>query len=158
MFYSVFQAPTASWPPSLFYQTPLPERIKDFSVKNWTQLAGSGPVPWRQAPSLFNSPMSHTELRPKVPYEVELTMDRINASERLVATTLEKRKVEDFSERLVNGGLKTGSREIPENGNAGLSHFPASNMLIKNVCWVMAMLLLAYWRKWLVETAYKSSF
>ncbi|ESR62467.1 hypothetical protein CICLE_v10014219mg [Citrus x clementina] len=118
---NVLVAPTPSWPPSLFYQTPFPERIKDLSVKNWTQLAGSGPVPWRQAPSLFNSSIPQPELRPRLPYEVDLSagIDRINASERLSVPSLEKRKLEDFSERLMNGGLKSGSRDIPENANAG---------------------------------------
>lgn len=116
----------------MFYQTPFPERIKDLSVKNWTQLAGSGPVPWRQAPSLFNSAIPQAELRPRLPYEVDLSagIDRINASERLSVPSLEKRKLEDFSERLMNGGLKSGSRDIPENANAGWNQFRASSMLI----------------------------
>ncbi|KAJ0017833.1 hypothetical protein Pint_10725 [Pistacia integerrima] len=119
---NVLLAPNPSWPPSLFYQMPLPERLKDLSVKNWTQLAGSGPVPWRQAPTLFNS-IPQSELHPRVSYEVDLStsIDRLNAGERLTAPSLEKRKIDDFSERLMNGGLKGASRDILENGNTGIN-------------------------------------
>lgn len=49
-------------------------------------------------------------------YEV----DRHNASERLSASPLERGKIEDFSERSMNGSLKLGARDILENGNAGI--------------------------------------
>ncbi|KAL5772538.1 hypothetical protein ACOSQ2_012462 [Xanthoceras sorbifolium] len=119
---NVILPPNPSWPPSLFYQPPLPDRLKDFSVKNWTQLAGSGPVPWRQAPSLFNSSIAQPELHQRVPYDIDLSsgIDRLNVAERLSTSPLEKRKIEDFSERLMNGALKGGSRNILENGNAGI--------------------------------------
>lgn len=113
---------------------PLPERLKDLSVKNWTQLAGSGPVPWRQAPTLFNSSIPQSELHPRVSYEVDLStsIDRLNAGERLTTPSLEKRKIEDFSERLMNGGLKGASRDILENGNTGSNCFPAFSMSLQN--------------------------
>ncbi|KAG8634450.1 B3 domain-containing protein Os07g0563300 isoform X3 [Manihot esculenta] len=107
----------SAWPPSFFYNTPLSERFKDLSVKSWSQLAGSGPVPWRQAPSLFNSSIPHSELHPRNLYEI----DRLNPSERSSAPSLEKGRVEDFPDRLVNGSLKLGTRDILENGNAGTS-------------------------------------
>jgi hypothetical protein len=91
------------------------------TIKNWSQLAGSGPVPWRQAPSLFNSSMGAAELQSRVPYEVDMSsgVNKLNASERLSTSSLEKKKIEDFSERLMNGSLKFGAREMLENGNAG---------------------------------------
>ncbi|KAJ6416517.1 hypothetical protein OIU84_002390 [Salix udensis] len=104
-----------AWPP-LFYHSPFPERLKDLSAKSWNQLAGSGPVPWRQAPSLFNSSATQSELQPRMPYEV----DRLNAGERFSAPSLEKRNLEDFSERLINGSLRNHLWDIVENGNAGI--------------------------------------
>ncbi|XP_011001124.1 PREDICTED: B3 domain-containing protein Os07g0563300-like isoform X2 [Populus euphratica] len=101
---------------SLFYHAPFPERLKDLSVKSWSQLAGSGPVPWRQAPSLFNPSAAQSELQTRMPYEV----DRLNTSERFSAPSLEKRKVEDFSEKFINGNLRIRLQDIVENGNAGI--------------------------------------
>ncbi|KAJ6706987.1 B3 DOMAIN-CONTAINING PROTEIN [Salix viminalis] len=83
-----------AWSP-LFYHASFPERLKDLSVKSWSQLAGSGPVPWRQAPSLI-------------------------LGETFSAPSLEKRKVEDFSEKFINGNLRIRLRDIVENGNAGI--------------------------------------
>ncbi|XP_062160615.1 B3 domain-containing protein Os07g0563300-like isoform X2 [Alnus glutinosa] len=110
-----------AWPTSLCFNSLLPERLKDLSNKNWSQLAGSGPVPWRQAPSLFNSSIP-PELQSRVPYEVDIAsgINKLNASERLSTSSLEKKKIDDFSERLMNGNLKFGAREILENGNAGI--------------------------------------
>ncbi|XP_044460534.1 B3 domain-containing protein Os07g0563300-like isoform X2 [Mangifera indica] len=120
---NVLLAPNPSWPPYWFYQMPFCERLKDLSVKNWTHLAGSGPVPWRQAPSLFNSSIPQPELHPRVSYEVDLStgIDRLNTGERLPIPSLEKRKIEGFSERLMNGGLKGASRDILDNGNTGIN-------------------------------------
>lgn len=111
-----------AWPASLCFHAPLPERLKDLSVKNWSQLAGSGPVPWRQAPSLFNSSITSSESQSRLPYEVDISsgINKINASDRLSASPLEKKKIEDLSERLMNGSLKLGAREILDNGNAGI--------------------------------------
>lgn len=107
------QGQNVPWPPPVFFHSP--------SVKSWSQLAGSGPVPWRQAPTLFNSSASQPEFHPRVPYEVELPtgIDRIGASERPSFPSLEKRKIESFSERLMNGSLKLGTRDILENGHPG---------------------------------------
>ena len=116
----VFQTSNPAWPP-LFYHSPFPERLKDLSAKSWNQLAGSGPVPWRQAPSLFNSSATQSELQPRMPYEV----DRLNAGERFSAPSLEKRNLEDFSERLINGSPRNHLWDIVENGNAGTDPLPA---------------------------------
>ncbi|KAF9683512.1 hypothetical protein SADUNF_Sadunf04G0021500 [Salix dunnii] len=104
-----------AWSP-LFYNAPFPERLKDLSVKSWSQLAGSGPVPWRQAPSLFNPSATQSELQTRMPYEI----DRLNTGETFSAPSLEKRKVEDFSEKFINGNLRIRLRDIVENGNAGI--------------------------------------
>ncbi|XVF40584.1 hypothetical protein PTKIN_Ptkin01aG0125600 [Pterospermum kingtungense] len=111
----------ASWAPSFLIHPSLSERYKDYSVKGWSQLAGSGPVPWRQAPSLFNSSIPQPELPSRMPYEVDLStgIDRPNVCDRL-CTSLEK-KIDDFSERLLTGPLKLGTRDIHENGNAGIN-------------------------------------
>ncbi|GLT49451.1 hypothetical protein SLA2020_230040 [Shorea laevis] len=103
------------WSTPLFFHSP--------SVKSWSQLAGSGPVPWRQAPTLFNSSASQPEFHPRVSYEVDLStgIDRIGASERPSFPSLEKRKIESFSERLMNGSLKLGTRDILENGHPGIN-------------------------------------
>uniref|UniRef100_A0A2P2MA16 B3 domain-containing protein Os07g0563300 n=1 Tax=Rhizophora mucronata TaxID=61149 RepID=A0A2P2MA16_RHIMU len=111
---NVVWASNPTLPSSCFYHGPLTERIKDISAKNWSQLAGSGPVPWRQAPGLFSSSISQSELHPRMLYEV----DRLNAGERVSAASLEKGKVEDFSERSMNS-LKIGARDAFENGHAG---------------------------------------
>ncbi|XP_015887956.2 B3 domain-containing protein Os07g0563300 isoform X1 [Ziziphus jujuba] len=117
---NVILSSNTAWPPSLFFHSTLPERLKDLSVKNWSQLAGSGPVPWRQAPSLFGS-ITPSEMHSRVPYEVDISaaINKLNAGERIGVTSLEKRKIEDFSERLQNGSLKLGARDALENGTAG---------------------------------------
>ncbi|XP_022723535.1 B3 domain-containing protein Os07g0563300-like isoform X5 [Durio zibethinus] len=131
---NVVLAPNSSWPPLLFHSS-LSERFKDYSAKGWSQLAGSGPVPWRQAPSLFNSSIPQPELHSRVPYEVDLStgIDRLNVSDRLSIPSLEKTKIEDFSERLMNGPLKLGAPDILENGNAGINcEEPPSSCLTKS--------------------------
>ena len=109
----------------MLFHSSFSERFKDYSAKDWSQIAGSGPVPWRQAPSLFNSSIPQPELHSRVPYEVDLStgIDRLNVSDRLSTPSLEKKKIEDFSERLMNGPLKPGTQDIHENGNAGSENF-----------------------------------
>lgn len=86
-------------------------------------MAGSGPVPWRQAPSLFNSSIPASE-QSRYPYEVDISggINKLNANDRLSASPLDKKKIEDLSERLMNGNLKLGAREIFDNGNAGMCY------------------------------------
>ncbi|KAK9268141.1 hypothetical protein L1049_010581 [Liquidambar formosana] len=116
-------SPVSVWPPSLLLPVPIPERLKDLSVKNWNPIAGAGPVPWRQAPNLFNTSIPQSELPPRMSYEVDLStgIDRLNASDRLSISSLEKKKIEDPSDRLMNGILKLSALEILENGNAGMN-------------------------------------
>ncbi|KAK7327961.1 hypothetical protein VNO77_22055 [Canavalia gladiata] len=100
------------WSQSFSLQNRLSDRLRDLSAKNWSQLAGSGPVPWKQAPSLFNS-ASSSDLIPDVPSLVELSngFDKIYGNERLPASTLEK-KNEDLAGMSVNWSVKLGSREM----------------------------------------------
>ncbi|XP_061363038.1 B3 domain-containing protein Os07g0563300-like [Gastrolobium bilobum] len=100
------------WPQSFSLQNRLSERLRDLSAKSWSQLAGSGPVPWKQAPSLFNS-VSSSDLLPDVPSLVELSngFDKIYGNERLPASSLEK-KNEDLSGISVNWNVKLGTREM----------------------------------------------
>ncbi|XP_052202834.1 B3 domain-containing protein Os07g0563300 isoform X3 [Diospyros lotus] len=120
---SFILTPNPAWPPPSFFLPVLPERIKDLSGKNWCHIAGSGPVPWRQAPSMFSSSSAHSELHPRLPFEVDRPsgIDRLIGCERLSASSLEKKKVDDSSERLMNGSMKLGASEIVENGNAGIN-------------------------------------
>lgn len=98
------------------------------SGKNWSQLAGSGPVPWRQAPSLFNSSISSSELHERGPYDIDGSMgiNKLNAGERISVSSLEKKKVEDFSERLMKVNLAIGTPVSLENGNSGSASFTVS--------------------------------
>ncbi|KAK8642148.1 hypothetical protein V6N13_011505 [Hibiscus sabdariffa] len=114
---------SSSWSQSFLFHSSLPERYKEYSARGWTQLAGSGPVPWRQAPSLFNSSVSQPELHSRVLNEVDLStsIDRLNVCDRSSTPSQEKKKIEEFSERLMNGNLKPGTRGIQEKGNAGIN-------------------------------------
>ena len=128
MLHCVTQTSNSAWSPTLFLHSPMPERLKDLSLKNWTQLAGSGPVPWRQAPSLFGSSIATSEMSSRIPYEVvdiSSALNKLSTGERITVSSLEKRKIEDLSERIQNGCLKLGAREIIENGTAGTDSFKA---------------------------------
>ncbi|XP_057472045.1 B3 domain-containing protein Os07g0563300-like isoform X3 [Actinidia eriantha] len=126
---SFILTPNPAWPPPSHFLPLLPERIKDLSAKSWCQIAGSGPVPWRQAPSLFSSSPSHSNLQSKMPFDVDIPsgIDRLIGIERSSASSLEKKKGEDSSDRLVNGCLKLGSSEIHDSGNAGINCVEEAN-------------------------------
>ncbi|KAI4296631.1 hypothetical protein L6164_036576 [Bauhinia variegata] len=106
-----------AWSPSFSFQSriseKISERLKDVSAKSWSHLAGSGPVPWKQAPSLFNSSVSSSDLRSDVPSLVDLstTIDKMYGNERLPASLLEK-KNEDLSGMPINWNVKLGTREM----------------------------------------------
>ncbi|GLU23088.1 hypothetical protein SLE2022_391200 [Rubroshorea leprosula] len=102
------------WSGPLFFQS---------SVKSWSHLAGSGPVSWQQAPTLFNSSASQPEFHPRVPYEVDLStgIERLGASEKPFFPSPEKRKMESFPKRRTNGSLKFGTRDIHENVHPGIN-------------------------------------
>ncbi|CAL0300868.1 unnamed protein product [Lupinus luteus] len=101
-----------TWPPSFSLQNRLSERLRDVSAKNWSQLAGSGPVPWKQASNLFSS-VSSSELRPDVSPLVGLSngIDKVYGNERLLTSSLEK-KSEDLSGISVNWSTNFFPREM----------------------------------------------
>lgn len=115
------QTPNPAWPPPSLFIPLQPERIKDVPIKNWSPIAGSGPVPWRQAPSVFSGSGFQSELQSKAPFDLDVPggIDRLRINERLSFTPMEKRKQEESFEKLMNGSLRTGASEIPGNGNAG---------------------------------------
>ncbi|MED6145148.1 hypothetical protein PIB30_022291 [Stylosanthes scabra] len=98
---------------SLHVKAYFEDRIRKLSEHdhNRNQLAGSGPVPWKQAPSIFNS-ISSSNVQPGVCSLVDLShkVDKIYGNERLPAFSLEK-KNENFS-GISNWSTKLGSREI----------------------------------------------
>ncbi|XP_062087334.1 B3 domain-containing protein Os07g0563300 [Humulus lupulus] len=111
---NVFLTSNPTWAQSFLFPS---ERLKDLSMtKNWNQLAGSGPVPWRQAPSLFSSSIPSSEMQPRVPFEVDISsaINKLGNVERISTCSLDKNKIEDLSERLHNGCLKLGAQEIHE--------------------------------------------
>ncbi|KAI9120796.1 hypothetical protein K1719_007829 [Acacia pycnantha] len=94
------------WSPSFSLQS----RFRDLTSKNWSQLAGSGPVPWKQAPSLFNTTSS--DRHPDVPSVVEISsVDNIYGNERISASSLEK-KSDDLSGMSAKWNVKYGAREV----------------------------------------------
>lgn len=129
----MFQTPNPAWPPPSLFLPVLPERNKDFSSKNWTQITGSGPMPWRQAPSLFSSSSAQLELQPRIPFEVDTRSgsDRLFSIERLSTASLERKTADKLSERLMNGSLKLGASDVLENGNAGTFSYVHMIQLIK---------------------------
>lgn len=82
--------------------------MKDISVKNWSSIPGSGPVPWREAPSWFNNNTAPGGL------------DGLCAYERVPHCFLEKNKTWESS-GLINGSLKTDRLEMIENEVLGIS-------------------------------------
>ncbi|XP_068497031.1 B3 domain-containing protein Os07g0563300-like isoform X1 [Phaseolus vulgaris] len=100
------------WPQSFSLQNRLSDRLRDLSAKGWNQLAGSGPVPWKQAPSLFNS-ASSSDLISDVPSLAELSssFDKMYCNERLPASALEK-KSEDFPGLPVHWNVTICPREM----------------------------------------------
>ncbi|XAR59114.1 hypothetical protein NMG60_11014769 [Bertholletia excelsa] len=127
---SFILTPNPAWPPPSLFLPLLPERIKDLSSKTWGPVAGSGSgsVPWQQVASMIGSSSVQSESRLRMPFEVDISsgIDRlINNSERL--SSVEKKKVEDLSERSSNGSLKIGASEILDSGNTGTNFLELSN-------------------------------
>ncbi|XP_058195475.1 B3 domain-containing protein Os07g0563300-like isoform X1 [Rhododendron vialii] len=129
---SFILTPNPAWPPPSLFLPVLPERNKDFSSKNWTQIAGSGPMPWRQAPSLFSSSSAQLELQPRIPFEVDTRSgsDRLFSIERPSTASLERKTADKLSERLMNGSLKLGASDVLENGNAGINWAEQANVRV----------------------------
>ncbi|CAI0407248.1 unnamed protein product [Linum tenue] len=103
-----------AWTPFVYHGY-LSDSLKNLSVKNWNHLAGPGPVPWKQTPSVFNTSIRPTDAHPRMPCDVG------SASETLSCTSQEKGKIDYFAQRSTNGTLKLSSRDKPENGYSGAS-------------------------------------
>ncbi|KVH89592.1 B3 DNA binding domain-containing protein [Cynara cardunculus var. scolymus] len=99
--------PNPTWPSaSHFLQGPA-ERIRDISSKNWRSISGSGPVPWRQAPSLFNASKVQPEFQ-----SVLGSIDNPLATEQLSSCSLGKSTANEPSEKLVNESWQVGASEM----------------------------------------------
>ncbi|XP_047331550.1 B3 domain-containing protein Os07g0563300-like [Impatiens glandulifera] len=118
---SFILTPNPAWPPPSLFLPAQPERNKDHSAKNWSHLAGSGPVPWRQAPNLFSS-IVQPELQQRVPVEA--------SNKHHTNLVLDNKKLSDFSGRFLNGALKLRSAESLEKGKAGMDELEQSNHCI----------------------------
>lgn len=69
-------------------------------------------MPWKQAPSLFNTTTSSSDRHPDVPSVVDLSsVDNIYGNERLSASSLDK-KSDDLTGIPSNWNVKFGSREM----------------------------------------------
>lgn len=113
----MLQTPNPAWPPPSPFLPSNPERMKGLPVKPWTTLAGSGPVPWRQAPSVFNGSKFQIGVQPRASSEVDLSggINKFQFCETSYTTPAEL-KQESSCERLVDtkpgfgafGGLQNG--------------------------------------------------
>ncbi|KAL5986860.1 hypothetical protein ACLOJK_015194 [Asimina triloba] len=101
------------WPSSLFPPPPLPDRLKDLSVKSWNSGPSSVPGPWWQGTNLWNNVTSQSEVRPRMQYDVDKT-NNVDPS----SSSQEKKKVKDSSERLPPTGIKLTALDRIANGNA----------------------------------------
>ncbi|VFQ89537.1 unnamed protein product [Cuscuta campestris] len=120
---SFILTPNPAWPPPSNFHPLQPEGNKD--SRSWTPIAGSGPVPWRQAPSLFNGSVIQTELQPKTPYgDITGSKDRLQFTEKSPPSCLKtKEKVDSFG-ILLSKSLKSSvsgklEKEISGFGFAG---------------------------------------
>ncbi|KAI3456328.1 hypothetical protein Pfo_012991 [Paulownia fortunei] len=119
---SYILTPNPAWPPPLHFLPSQPERMKDLSGKTWSAIAGSGPVPWRQAPSLFSGSDIQSNVQLRVPFEMDVSggTDRYRVCERLSTASPEMKQKRSY-ERLVNEKLRLGPSETLQNGNTGLN-------------------------------------
>ncbi|KAI3680637.1 hypothetical protein L6452_35410 [Arctium lappa] len=99
--------PNPTWPSASHFLPGPAERIRDISSKNWRSIAGSGPVPWRQAPSLFNASKVQPEFK-----SILGSIDKPLATEQLSSCSLGKSTTNDPSENLVNESWQVGASEM----------------------------------------------
>nr|GMC88001.1 B3 domain-containing protein Os07g0563300-like isoform X2 [Ipomoea batatas] len=126
---SFILTPNPAWPPPSDFLPLQPEGIKD--SRSWTPIAGSGPVPWRQAPSLFNGSVIQTKLQPKTPYgDITGCIDRLHLNERPPVSSLENKRKEENSGSLLNRSLKSCVSGRLENEHTGFSCSEQSNSFL----------------------------
>ncbi|XP_071697468.1 B3 domain-containing protein Os07g0563300 isoform X2 [Rutidosis leptorrhynchoides] len=109
--------PNPTWPSTLNLHNGPADRIRDISSKNWRSIAGSGPVPWRQAPSLFNVSKSQPELQP-----ISLSLGN-------------KSPTDNLSRRLLNDNWRVGTSNMIGGYRASVSGVPydGQHNLLKDV-------------------------
>ncbi|KAI3823907.1 hypothetical protein L1987_05352 [Smallanthus sonchifolius] len=88
--------PNPAWPSDPHFLHRPAERISDIPSKSWRSIAGSGPVPWWQAPSLFNAYKGR--------HELQVTSSSLGQSTR-----------GDPSERFVNDSWRVSAHETIGN-------------------------------------------
>lgn len=115
---SFILTPNPAWPPPSLFLPLHSEGTKDLAGKNWCHMAGSGPVPWRHAPSFFSSSFAQPDLQPR--FDITDGVHNLTCSERLSVASFDKKKLE-VPERLINGSLKLVSSEKHDIGNPGIN-------------------------------------
>ncbi|XP_073025859.1 B3 domain-containing protein Os07g0563300-like [Primulina eburnea] len=113
--------PNPAWPPPSQFLPSQLERRKDFSVKTFSSIIGSGPVPWRIAPSLFKESNIQSDTQPIMPFEIDVCgIDLFGTSERLPAASPEG-KQEFSDEKCFNEKLRVGPIDTFQNGHSALN-------------------------------------
>ncbi|CAH9059768.1 unnamed protein product [Cuscuta europaea] len=107
---SFILTPNPAWPPPSHFPPLQTEGTKE--SRSWTPIAGSGRVPWRQAPSLFNGGLIQPELQPKTPY-----IDLTGSTDGFHLTDYTRK--EDTSGIPLNKSLKSCVPGKPENETTG---------------------------------------
>lgn len=103
---------------SYSFQSHLSKNLRDLDSRNWSQLAASGPAPWKQSSGLFSR---------NVPSLVEFSTNvgKINCDGKYLASPLEKTN-KDLSGISVNKRVKLGAQEMMlVNGKAEFGLKPA---------------------------------
>ncbi|KZV51983.1 hypothetical protein F511_08593 [Dorcoceras hygrometricum] len=116
------KTPNPAWPPPSQVGPSQLEKTEDFSWNTSSSFVGSGPVPWRIAPSLFKESNIQSDAHTKIPFEIDVSggIDLFGTSERLLAGSPEK-KQEFSDERCFNGKFRVGPFDALQNGHAALN-------------------------------------
>ncbi|CAI9783853.1 unnamed protein product [Fraxinus pennsylvanica] len=131
---SYILTPNPAWPPPSQFLPSQHESLKDLSMKRWSLIAGSGPVPWRKAPSFFNGSGVQSELQPGMPFEVDVVggIDRFRISDRFSIFSLEKKQENSF-DRLIDRKLIVGPSETLENEISASNREEKPNLSVASV-------------------------
>ncbi|XP_073028625.1 B3 domain-containing protein Os07g0563300-like isoform X1 [Primulina eburnea] len=126
--------PNPAWPPPSQSLTSPFERRKGFSVKTLGSIVGSGPVPWRIAPSLFKESNIQSEAQTRMPFEIDVLggINLFGTSERLPTASPEKKR-ELPDERCFNGKLIVGPFDTFQNGHNALNPKEHPFLSINNI-------------------------
>ncbi|OVA13887.1 B3 DNA binding domain [Macleaya cordata] len=120
---NIMMASNQMWSSS--FVLPLPERLKDLSVKNWNSSAGTSAVAgqWHQRHNIWNTTAAQSELHSRIPFEVK--SEKLISGEHSSSSSLEKKKLEDPSERVISSSLNLAALDRLGNGNAGIESITA---------------------------------